>query len=79
MVKEEEMMLALGEGARGQKRTAELNVDIKINLNDSLHDVHTVANFHLRAEHIDGKKMNRNCSEKYSDKDKERLSVSLPH
>lgn len=36
------------------------------------------ANFHLRAEQIDGKKLNRNCSEKYSDKDKERLSISLP-
>lgn len=41
MVKEEEMMLDLGEGARGQERTAKMNIDIKINLNGSLHDVHT--------------------------------------
>ena len=41
MVKEEGMMLDLGEGIKGQERTTKMNVDIKISLNDSLCDVHT--------------------------------------
>lgn len=41
MVKNEMVMIDLGEGRRGQEKTINMNIDAKINVNDTLSNSHT--------------------------------------